>query len=295
MPLPRFRYVAPESLEAACELLAEHGDRARVMAGGTDLLLRMKRLPRAGAPEVVIGLRGVPGLDTIRIDDGGLSIGALTLLASVAGSTDVNRLCPALASAARSTATVQIRNMGTVVGNLCNASPAADTATPLLVYGASVLLVRPGGERRTVPLEDFFLGPGRTALGPGEIVAEVRVPPPCGRAGSDYQRLSQRSRVDIAAVCVSTLVCLDRDGSAARVRIALGAVAPVPLRAKSAERVLEGRPPTAELVAQAAAAAAREARPISDVRSSGEYRRRMVEVLARRSLVRSASLAGGAA
>lgn len=294
MALPRFRYVAASSLEAACALLAEHGDRARVLAGGTDLLLRMKRLPRRDVPEIVIGLRAVAGLDAVRLDGDGLSIGATALLASVANSPDVQRLYPALAAAARSTATVQIRNMGTVVGNLCNASPAADTATPLLVYGASAILARAGGGRRTLPLEELFLGPGRTALAPGELVSEIRVPPPCGRAGSDYQRLSQRSRVDIAAVGVSTLLCIDRDGSCARARIALGAVAPVPMRATSAEHVLEGTTPTAERIAEAAAAAAAQSRPISDVRASADYRRRMVEVLTRRGLTRSASFAGGA-
>ena len=294
MPLPRFAYHGAETLEAACALLSEHGERAAVMAGGTDLLLHLRLRPER-APAVVVGLRGIAGLDATRYDpDLGLTIGALASLADVAGHPDVRRIYPALADAAAATATVQIRNMGTVAGNLCNASPAADTATPLLAYGAEAHLVRAGGVRRVLPLEDFFLGPGKTALERGELLEAIRVPRPCGRAGSAYARLSGRSRVDIAAVCASALVCLGTDGRVERARIAIGAVAPVPMRVTAAEQVLEGPLPSAELVAEAASLAARASRPISDVRASAPYRRQMVEVLTRRAIERSLALAGGA-
>lgn len=296
MPLPRFEYESPTTIEQACALLAEHGDRAAPMAGGTDLLLHLRLRPQTDrTPKIVVGLRGIPGLDAVRFDgDEGLTIGALARLADVASHPDVRRLYPALATAAASTATVQIRNMGTVAGNLCNASPAADTATPLVVYGAEVRLVRAGGGRRTLSLEQFFVGPGKTALERGELVEEIRVPRPAVRTGAVYERLSGRSKVDIAAVCVSALVRLAEDGRVELVRIALGAVAPVPLRATAAEQVLAGRVPSQALCAEAAALAARAARPISDVRSSAPYRRAMVEVLTRRALERSLAVAGGA-
>jgi len=290
VPLPRFTYLAPPSLKEVCALLAEHGDQARLMAGGTDLLIRLNH--RVISPDYVIGLKAIPGLDYVRYDrEKGLAIGALALLASTAGHRDVQRRYPALAHSAGVTATVQVRNMGTIVGNLCNAAPSADNAAPLLVYDAQVVIVHPGGER-TLSLSEFFRGPGLTALERGEIVKEVLVPPPLPRTGSDYQKLSARSKVDIAAVGVAALLTLDESGVCLKARLALGAVAPIPLRVRVVERMLEGRSVSRELIVQAAAKAAEESSPITDVRASAQYRRKMVEVLTARALERSLDLAG---
>lgn len=290
MPLPRFAYVAAHSLSEASSLLAEHGEGARLMAGGTDLLIQLRRKVRV--PSVVIGLSGIPGADRLAVDEvHGLIIGPLAVLATVADDADVRRRFRALAQAAAATATVPVRNRATVAGNLCNASPAADTAAPLLVYDAEVVLLSGGGQR-TLPLAQFFRGPGRTSLERAEVLAEIRVPAPGPSTGSDYQRLSGRSHVDIAAVSVAALVALDARGVVTRARVALGAVAPVPLRVERAEELLVGHPVAPERMAQAAAAAAAAARPISDVRASADYRRRMVEVLTRRALTRAAEAAG---
>ncbi|MEW6265899.1 MAG: xanthine dehydrogenase family protein subunit M [Thermodesulfobacteriota bacterium] len=289
MGLPRFNYLAPKTIKEASALLAEHGDKARLMAGGTDLLIRLRH--RAMTPEYVISLRGVPGLDHVFFDrSAGLNIGALAKLADVAGHPEIRKHYPALAESASATATVQIRNMGTLAGNICNAAPSADNATPLLVYEAEVTIVHPGGER-VVPMDEFFRGPGLTALEKGEIVKEIIMPPPGPRTGSNYRKISARSRVDIAAVGVAALMQLDEEGVVSKVRIGLGAVAPVPLLAHRAARILAGRKPSPELIEQAGDLAADEARPINDVRATAAYRRRMVRVLTIRALQASLDLA----
>jgi carbon-monoxide dehydrogenase medium subunit len=283
MPLPRFTYLSPRDLKEASALLAEHGDAARLMAGGTDLLIRLGQ--RAMTPEYVIGLRGLAAeLGRIKYNpDKGLALGALVTLNAAAEHRDIIHYYPALAQSASHTATVQIRNMGTVVGNLCNAAPSADNACPLLVHEAEAVIVHPGGER-TVPLKDFFRGPGLTALEPGEIVREVRAPAPSPRGASSYQKISARSKVDIAAAAAAAYVEIDEDGALAAVRLALGAVAPTPLRARRTEKMLAGRKPEPELLDQAASAAAEESSPITDVRASASWRRGMVAVLTRRAL-----------
>ncbi len=289
MSLPKFSYLAPRSLKEACALLIEHGDKARLMAGGTDLLIRMSH--RAMTPEYVIGLRHLSGLDRIEYNpESGLSIGALARLADVANHSDVKKHYPALAYSAGVTATVQIRSMGTVIGNICNAAPSADNAAPLLIYDARVSVVSPGGER-IIPLDEFFRGPGLTSLEMGEVVREIIVPAPGLRSGSDYQKLSARGQVDIAAIGAAAQIALDEDGKCVKARIGLGAVAPVPLRSSGGEQLLEGQTPTPELIVKAGAKAAGEARPISDVRASASYRRRMVDVLTVRALTRSLEIA----
>ena len=289
MSLPRFTYLSPRSLKDASALLVKHGDKARLMAGGTDLLIKMRH--RALMPEYLIGLRGLPGLETLRCDrESGLVIGALSRLADVAGHPEIRRYYPALSRSANLTATVQVRNMGTVVGNICNAAPSADNACPLLAYDAEAVIVHPGGERR-MKLIEFFRGPGLTALEPGEIVKELRADQPGPRNGSDYQKISARSHVDIAAVSVAASLDLDEEGRVVRPRLALGAVAPIPMRARRAEKALNGRAPDADLIRQAAGLAAEECTPISDVRATAAYRRRMVAVLAQRALDKSLAMA----
>jgi carbon-monoxide dehydrogenase medium subunit len=280
-----FDYCEPSSLREALSLLAEHRERARVLAGGTDLFLRL----RTGAvrPSVVLDLKRVPGLDGIRdTEAGGLRIGALTPHADLEASEAVRVRYPALALAARCVAGVQIRNRGTVGGNLCNASPAADLATPLLAFGALVRVAGPDWDRE-VPLETFFAGPGRTVLAANEILTEVVLPPPAAWTGSDFQR-SVRTAVDIALVNVAVCLTLEAgDGQCREARMALGAVAPTPVLAPQAVAALRGQHLGPEAIAEAARRAATEARPITDVRATAEYRRDQVEVLVARALARA--------
>ncbi len=283
MPLPRFEYLAPQTVEEACKLLAESGDGVQVMAGGTDLLLRM----RGGLlqSETIIGLKSVAGLDRISFEPKqGLTIGATALIADVAAHPAVIEHYPAIAHAAMQTATVQIRNMATVIGNVCNGSPCGDNIPTLIAMQAEATLASPGGERK-LPLEAFFKGPGIVDLGRGEIVTAIRVPPLARGSGASYRNISARSRVDITAVGVGTVVTLDGETwTCTWARIVLGGVAPVPMRAVAAEALCVGKPLTEELIAEAASEAAKEAKPISDIRASADYRRRMVGVLSKRTL-----------
>lgn len=289
MRLPKFDYFAPKTLEEAFRLLAEKGDGARVMAGGTDLLVRMKH--GLLKPRTVIELKGIEGLNKIQFQaKKGLTIGATALLADVATHPDILKRYPAVAAAAEETANVQIRNMGTVGGNLCNAAPSADNAPTLMALKAEAHLVSLKGERR-LPLDQFFKGPGQTALMPGEIMTALFVPLPPPQAGTSYQHVSARGKVDISAVCVGVMALFEKE-VCQEARICLGAVAPVPLRALKAEKILQGQKWTPELLKKAGDQAAREAKPISDVRASAEYRKNMVAVLTRRALEEAQKRAG---
>ncbi len=280
-----FGYYEPSSLDEALSLLAEHRERARLLAGGTDLFIRM----RTGVlrPGMLVDLKRVRELDGVRESEaGGLRIGALTPHSEVESSEAVRVRYPALAAAARWVAGAQIRNRGTVGGNLCNASPAADLAPPLLAFGARVRIAGAGWDRE-VPLEVFFVGPGRTVLAPDEILTEILLPPPAPWTGSDFQR-AIRTAVDIALVNVAVALTLEAgDGQCRDVRIALGAVAPTPMPARQAAAALRGQRLSPERIVEAARTAAAEAQPISDVRASAEYRRDQVEVLTARALARA--------
>ncbi|HEX7128126.1 MAG TPA: FAD binding domain-containing protein [Thermodesulfobacteriota bacterium] len=286
--LARFEYAAPTSLEAALDLLGRHGEAARPLAGGTDLLLQMRR--GRMRPAVLVDLKRVPGLAGIE-NGGGLRIGALAshadLVASPLAAAPARR---ALAEAARCVSGPQIRNRGTVGGNLCNASPAADLAPPLLALGAAVEVARRGAPVRTLPAERLFAGPGRTVLSPGDLLVGIALPAAAARTGSAYERAT-RVAIDIALVGVAACVTLAADGTVAEARVALGAVAPTPILAAGAAAALVGRAPEPAALAAAARAAAADARPITAVRASADYRRHMVEVLARRALARAVAAA----
>ncbi len=289
MSLPQFKFLAPTSLDEACALLKQHQGKIKIKAGGTDMIVRLSH--RAVKPAYLMTLKKIPGLDEIsRDDDGGLTIGALALLRDVEVSPLILDQAPMLARAAHATATVQIRNMGTVMGNLCNASPSADNIPTLVAMKATIIAYSERG-RREISLDDFFLGPGRTALAGDEIAIAIRVPAPAPKTGVSYQKVSQRSKVDIAAVNIGALVTLDEAGNCAEVRIAMGAVGPTPLRARKAEDYLLGKPAEAQALAEAGRLAAAEASPISDVRASKEYRKLMVEVLSQRALTEAAAQA----
>ena len=272
-----FQYLAPARLDEALALLSPE---AVPLAGGTDLFLRMER--RHTQPAAVVDLKRIPGMDGIEVLDGGLRIGALTLMETLATSPPIQKGYDALAQAARVVGSVQTRNRATIGGNLANASPAADTATPLMALGASVEAADVNGTRE-IPVERLFLGPGRTALRDGEILTAVRLPALPARAGNSFQRCV-RTAMDIAVVNCAAFVRLDEDGLIGEARIALGAVGPTPLRAASAESRLVGRRPSPDLAAEAAEAAADDAQPIDDVRAGADYRTEMVRVLTRRAI-----------
>jgi aerobic carbon-monoxide dehydrogenase medium subunit len=278
--LKNFAYFDPKTLGQAVRLLQKHQGTAKVLAGGTDLFLRMRH--RALMPDVVIDVKRIAALSVLRYSSQkGLRIGATVTHAAVEHHTAVRQHYGALAEAASWVGSVQTRHRGTVVGNLCNASPAADTAPALLAYRAVVNIIGPDGARE-VPLDAFFQGPGRTVLAPTEMVAELLLPPPPGRLGWGFARRT-RTAIDIALVSACAAVGADH-GACSEVSIGLGAVGPTPLRAAEAEARLRGQQPTAALLDDVAQIAAAASRPISDVRCSAEYRKDMVEVLTRRCL-----------
>lgn len=276
-----FEYRAPRSLDEVVELLGARREQARVLAGGTDVYPRMEQ--GVMRPELLVDLKRVQGLASVAVDDGqGARIGALALMAELVDSRELRARYPALIEGARWVGSLQIRNRATLGGNLCNASPAADTAIPVLALGALLRTRGPRGER-TIPVDSFFQGPGRAALEPDEVLTEVILPALPPRSGQAFERLT-RTAMDIAVVSCSAVVSLDPRGRCLGARLALGAVAPVPLRATAAEQLLQGERLTPAAIRAAAAQARAEARPITDVRASAEYRREMVEVLARRVL-----------
>jgi len=279
--MKRIEYFAPTSLEEAIALLDQYGAQARPLAGGTDLLVKMRR--KAIAPACLVNLKRIPGLRFIKYDaQAGLRIGALTVLNEVGKSAVVRDRFPMLAQTALQMASVQVRNLATIGGNLCNASPSADMAPPLMALDARVKIVGKEGER-VVLLEDFFTGPGTTVLKPDEILIEIRVPNPPPHTVGCYVRHTTRRAMDIARVGAAVVLQVANPGSpgakvCADVRVVLGAVAPTPLRARQAEAVLRGQELTEALLAKMGEAAAGEAQPIDDVRASAWYRREMVRV-----------------
>ena len=285
----RFEYIAPRTVGEAVKALAEHGN-AMVLAGGTDMLVRMKS--RALRPDAVVDIKRVSGLDALRFDrKAGLTIGATVTLRQVELSQQVWRHFPALAQGVAVIGSVQIRNLATVVGNVCNAAPSADSVPGLIAHGAKARIVGPAG-RRTMLVENLLVGPGRTALRPGELVTGIQIPPASSRTGSAYTRQTPRMAMDIAVVGVGARVTLaPRTGVCEDVRIVMGAVAPTPLRAREAEKVLKGEKPTTRLIEEAAERSAGAAKPIGDVRGSAAYRQEIVRVLARRMITEAVQTA----
>lgn len=289
MAMPHFQVHQPKSMEQVLDMLSRHRSSVKILAGGTDLMLKMRH---AGlSVEHLISLNRVEGMRTISWDEGdGLVIAGGTRLADVGRHEQVCANYPGLAHACSVMATPQIRNMGTVAGNLVNAAPSADTAAPLLAHGASLVAVERGG-RRQIQLKDFFSGPGLTVLEPLEMVEAIRVPAPPPRSGSAYMRISARSKVDIAAVGVAGFLNMDLGGRVIRCRLALASVAPTPVRCFEAEQLLEGQIPDEALLMRAGASCVRASAPIDDVRATASYRRSMVQVLAQRVLLKCLALA----
>ncbi|MCL5265715.1 MAG: xanthine dehydrogenase family protein subunit M [Chloroflexi bacterium] len=282
-----FDYLEPTTLSEASLLLAEYGKDARALAGGTDLLVRMKR--QALAPRYLINLKRIPGLASIEANDSTLRIGALATIRAVHTSPAVRQQWAVIGEAAQKMASVQVRNLATIGGNLCNAAPSADMAPALIGLGAQARIVSSSGER-IISLEEFFVGPGATALGQGELLAELIVPAPPSNTGAIYVKHAIRKAMDIAMVGVAIVLTLDSSGKRLNeVRVVLGAVAPTPMRARKTEDVLRGKavPLDDAVLSEAAEAATAEARPISDVRASEYYRRKLVGVLVKRAAIQA--------
>ena len=274
-----FDHFTPATLPDALALLAERDGDAAIIAGGTDLLLRMKH--GIVKPRAVVNIKRIPDLHGISSDsDSGLRIGALTTLRELTRSPQILDLYPVLAQTAGVMASEQIRSLATLGGNLCNASPSADLAPPLIALDAEACLVSLSGERR-IPLADFFTGPGKSVMQRGELLKAIILPAPKGK--TVYLKHSPRACMDIAIVGAAVRVY--KNGSAChQARIALGAVAPTPLRVRSGEEILEGQTVSAERIQQAAKTSAESCSPISDVRGAAWYRKRMVAVLVRRGI-----------
>ncbi len=289
-----FTYFEVGTVSEAVGILAREGSGAIALAGGTDLLVRMKRGDLA--PRALVNLKRIPGLDGIEKAPGkGLRIGALVSISGIEHSLLIQASHPVLAEAAGGLGSPSIRNLGTVGGNIGRASPAADMAPSLIVLRARVSLEGLQGKRE-MDIEGFFKGPGATALSPGELITAFLLPDMAPGSGAAYMRLGRRQGMDCTLVGVAVFVTLsEKDEGVTDARVALAAVAPVPLRAKRAEEELLSGSLTAERMKAAARAAAEDCFPITDIRASGSYRKEMVEVLTYRGLERAVQFAKGGA
>lgn len=282
--LPKFEHHAPATVAAALDLLARLGGQARLLAGGTDIFPAMKK--RDLTPGHLISLKDIAGLKGISADDQEIRIGALATLGEIERSPVVRQHLPILWNALQVMASPQIRTLATIGGNICSAVPSADTAPPLIALQASVKLLGAGSER-SVPIEDFFTGPKESVLRADEILTEILIPSPPARSGGIYIKLMRRNAMELALVGVAAQLSLNASLTICEsARIALGAVAPTPIRASEAEAVLVGREINETLAAEAGKAAAKTCRPrTNSIRASVEYRRSMVEVLTRRAIM----------
>ncbi len=289
----RFQYLEASSMGDAVSLLDKYNGTAKVIAGGTDLVIQMRR--KLKRPEYIINIGKIKELGDIKFDaKGSLKIGALATVSSLEKSPEVRRRFPVISYAASQLASVAIRNLATVGGNICNASPSADTPPSLIVLSAKLRIVGPGGER-WVPLEDFFTGPGQTVLGRGEMLTEIVVPPMPPRTGAAYFKHGIRGSIDLAIVGVAAAITLEDDRDTVRhARIVLGAVAPTPMRARQCEDMLKGKKITGAEIEKAAEVASGECRPITDVRSTLEYRCEMINVFTRYAIRKALELARAA-
>lgn len=286
----RFEYREARTIDEAVETLSRD-DGGRLLAGTTDFLIRWRQ--GAWKPRYVLNIKRIPGLNEVHFSpDEGLRLGTLVNIRTLEQHPLIRQHYPVLTQAANAFAGVQIRNLATVGGNVCNASPAGDTLPALLAYGAVCHLAGPSGMRE-VPLAEFFRGPSQTELQPAELLVELRLPPPLPRTGALYIKHSPRSTMDIATAGVASVVSLEGE-VCQQVRIVLGAVAPTVIRASEAEALLTGHTPSAERLQQAAQAAVAAASPIDDIRGTASHRRAIVAPLVQRTLHYAVQMAQGA-
>jgi aerobic carbon-monoxide dehydrogenase medium subunit len=306
--MKKFEYLKPKTLDEATSLLIRHGEKATLIAGGTDVMVMAKQ--KRMAPEVLVSLREVPGLDSIHTN-GTLRLGPMVTHRAIEKSEVIRKEFSALSDAVDSLGSIQIRNVATIGGNICTAAPSADTACPLLVLDAH-LKVKGSHSERMISLSQFFTGPGRTALSRGEILTEIQIPRPLPNTGSAYWKHQRRLALDLPILGVAVLISLDKatvtcsdflctaspisavlhrleeDELVCReIRIALGVAAPTPMRAVKAETLLRGKKITDELLEEVSEVAAKEAQPRDSIRGEAWYRRDMVKVLVKRMTMKS--------
>lgn len=285
--LPDFDYHSPERIEEVVKLLWRL-DNAKVLQGGTDLLVGMKQ--EVIRPKHVVSLRKLRGLlGKVNETDGKIRIGASVTFGQLERSAIVKKKLAVLREAVQEIASYQIRNVATIGGNLCNASPCADSAPPLLVLGATLKIQGRNGVRE-LPIEKFFKGPGETTLRKGELLKEIEVPKMKPNSGAAFIKLGRRLHEDISVVSAACMIQLHRN-VVKEVRIALGSVAPTPMRAYKAEDVMRGKPISDRSLMNASQVAMTECSPISDVRASAKYRTAMVGVLTRSAIKEAAARA----
>lgn len=288
MGLPDFSYYRVGSTSEAMEILTAHKGEAKILAGGTDLIWQLKHGSTWGkpCPKHLVSLHDIASLKYLHSQNGSISIGAKTTHREVELSPLVKSKFSALHDACSQVGSVQIRNVATVAGNICNAAPSADTAAPLLALGAIARIVGPQGER-TIALKDLYVGPGELVLEPDEMLLQIEVPHPPTLAASAYLKLARRKAMDIAMIGVAAYVhCTPDKGRVEKARIALSTVAPTPIRAYEAEGVLNGARLTEDSIQEAANLAAKHASPRTSFRSTSEYRREMIRVFVSRTLKR---------
>ena len=277
-----FDYQKVYSLKDALDAASASKGTSVFMAGGTDLLVQIKE--GKIRPQCVIDVKGIHEIEGLAISGDEFSIGALTCIRTLETSPSALEKVPLLAQAAAKLGSVQVRHRATIGGNLCNASPSAETAPALLALDAQAEICGKTGTR-LVELGKFFLGPGATVLGDGEMLTRLKIPLTRNRQGSVYYKLSTRKAMDLAFVGVAVLLELDGDDRISKARIALGAVAPTPIRVPSAEKLLDGRVLSLEAARESAELASQSCKPISDHRASAEYRREMVRELCKQGLL----------
>ena len=306
--MKRFDYLKPTTLDEALSLLNQYGEKAKLIAGGTDVIVMIKQ--KTMAPDILISLQGIPGLDQIQYN-GTLNIGPMVTHRAIEKSEIIRKNFTALTDAADVLGSVQIRNVATIGGNISTAAPSADTAPPLLALGAQIKL-KSMKIARTIPIEQFFIGPGETILEKGEILTEILIPKPLPNTGSAYWKLQRRLALDLPILGVGVLISLDKatvtcsdllcttssistvlhsleeeELICKEIRIALGVAAPTPIRAKRAEELLRGRKLSDELLEKVAFTASEEAQPRDSIRGEAWYRRDMIKVLVKRMVMRT--------
>lgn len=285
------QYIAPNTLEDAVQVLSEMPD-AKVLAGGTDLLVRMRS--DMMHPETVLDIKRISALRSITAETGGWRIGASVSAAEMGEHAALIADWPGVVEAANLIGSTQIQGRCTIAGNLCNASPAADSVPALVAAGATVRVVGPAGQR-DVPVQDIPVGPGKTSLGQGEFVASIFLPAKAARSGDAYLRFIPRTEMDIAVVGCAVALTLDEGGLCTAARVSLGAVAPTVLLVEEAAQTLIGTTVDEAALGALAKAASAAAKPISDKRGTVEFRVHVAGVLARRAATIAKTRAGGAA
>ena len=280
LTLKHFQYFQVGSIKEAISLLEEHGEEAKIIAGGTDLVPKLKA--RETEPKYVVDISGIKDLNCIEDYREGLKIGAVTTYDTLNRSPLIMRKAPVLAEATHEVGTVQIRNLGTIGGNLANASPAADTVPPLIVSRASLKIIGPGKER-LIPVENFFLSANASVLEKDELLAEIQIPDMSANTGEAFIKLGRRAGPDLSIASVAVALTLDGD-ICKDVRIALGSVGPTALRARKTEDLLRGERLERKVLEECSEIVANEIKPISDVRASAEHRTEVTKSLVRNAV-----------